>query len=633
MSEEYTPTARWVQQEDGSWEPVRSTAAPASTEDASTADFLSPDEIKAGPNITVTDNGDGTVTIGSSGGGSGGPQIDVVLLQPDPPDMTLPKYAGLNVLWVDSNATPGTGGALPPPGRLPKVFYQNNRPGTTVGVDAVETDYWIRPPTGTTDIAPADATTNAGRWVVMGFGYPAGANISQGQDGISLVWTTGGPNGQQAGIAIPFQDERVYLAEVAVEPLSGAATRARLVWGFTQDGGVITLTPGQESVLRMFIPWHTGMNNFLIVQGDDTANGGGVLVKSVKVLDVTDGRGEQYVLDDVMGWVLVGDGKGGGVGGGSPIGSIMAWAGTAPPDGWQLCDGSAPASPALAALVGATVPDLRGKFILGESATHAHGSTGGAETVTLTPAQMPSHTHTVRVNTFPPGAPINGTVAVGSGQPTTGQGEAIQTSADNSGGGQAHENMPPYYALAWIIKHTGVAANGLTKAESDLLYAPKNTVAVTDFDTMTANGVFSAIIDAAHNPLGITAHDWRMWVCEVTCLNADWVTQRAWLIGSSAGDESSPGVWFERRYDGGAKTWTAWVRAGGVLGGEVDVTFDAASGWATVPGVPAGYVLVAVTAVDVGAPIAFMFASWGGNAVFGGGAGTTRKIRWMAAKV
>jgi microcystin-dependent protein len=46
-------------------------------------------------------------------------------------------------------------------------------------------------------------------------------------------------------------------------------------------------------------------------------------------------------------------------------------------------------------LFGGTWTRIQGKFLLGASSSHAAGSTGGAETVTLTAAQIPGHTHSI----------------------------------------------------------------------------------------------------------------------------------------------------------------------------------------------------------------------------------------------
>ena len=75
--------------------------------------------------------------------------------------------------------------------------------------------------------------------------------------------------------------------------------------------------------------------------------------------------------------------------------------------GWLLCDGAAVSRTTYANLFteigtkygvgnGTTtfnVPDYRDKVIMGASGTKALGSTGGADTVTISTAQMPSHTH------------------------------------------------------------------------------------------------------------------------------------------------------------------------------------------------------------------------------------------------
>lgn len=47
-----------------------------------------------------------------------------------------------------------------------------------------------------------------------------------------------------------------------------------------------------------------------------------------------------------------------------------------------------------ATIFGGTWEEIQGKFLLGRSSGHAAGTSGGAETVTLTVAQMPAHTHT-----------------------------------------------------------------------------------------------------------------------------------------------------------------------------------------------------------------------------------------------
>jgi microcystin-dependent protein len=68
-----------------------------------------------------------------------------------------------------------------------------------------------------------------------------------------------------------------------------------------------------------------------------------------------------------------------------PSGGIIMWAGaaTAIPAGWYLCDGTN------------NTPDLQDQFIVGAGKTYAAGATGGVASVTLTVANLPTHTHTL----------------------------------------------------------------------------------------------------------------------------------------------------------------------------------------------------------------------------------------------
>jgi len=145
-----------------------------------------------------------------------------------------------------------------------------------------------------------------------------------------------------------------------------------------------------------------------------------------------------------------------------PQGVIVMWSGATAPDGWALCDGSA------------GTPDLRGRFIVGLDPTDpdyaAIGINGnlGTKTTTLTEAQIPSHTHT----TDPGGAHahtiqnmdadgLDHDASGGGGQQywRSNNGSNLGFSGgdhthtiSNTGGGGDHENRPPYYALAFIMK-------------------------------------------------------------------------------------------------------------------------------------------------------------------------------------
>jgi len=88
---------------------------------------------------------------------------------------------------------------------------------------------------------------------------------------------------------------------------------------------------------------------------------------------------------------FVGDGSGltniGTQDGAFPVGGIVMWSGTLAtiPTGWALCDGTTQNS--------VVTPDLREKFVMGTAASVNPGSTGGANSLQLLEANLPSHTH------------------------------------------------------------------------------------------------------------------------------------------------------------------------------------------------------------------------------------------------
>ena len=123
-------------------------------------------------------------------------------------------------------------------------------------------------------------------------------------------------------------------------------------------------------------------------------------------------------------------------------GMIILWSGAADaiPSGFVLCDGNN------------NTPNLSGKFVVGYDASNGDydvNDTGGAENVTLSVAQIPNHKHTTSFDghKFFPG---DGTTSVSYGG--AGGYPATVFSMDNTGGGQSHENRPPYYALCYIMK-------------------------------------------------------------------------------------------------------------------------------------------------------------------------------------
>ncbi len=97
------------------------------------------------------------------------------------------------------------------------------------------------------------------------------------------------------------------------------------------------------------------------------------------------------------------------------------------------------------------LPNLIGRFPLGTKygAAYSVGSTGGADSHTLTVNEMPGHSHTERAATVS-GYGSTTWVQYNSGA----SGSQFNTSSTTlpSGGGQPHNNMPPYLALVPLIK-------------------------------------------------------------------------------------------------------------------------------------------------------------------------------------
>lgn len=107
-------------------------------------------------------------------------------------------------------------------------------------------------------------------------------------------------------------------------------------------------------------------------------------------------------------------------------------------------------------LFGGTWEAIQGKFLLGQSSAHTAGSTGGEETHTLTMGEMPEHTH-----------PMYSGNAGGDSEWTPDEGAYLVDSVTQTkttwwarlgmsyaGGGNAHNNMPPYLAV-YMWKRTG----------------------------------------------------------------------------------------------------------------------------------------------------------------------------------
>jgi hypothetical protein len=97
-----------------------------------------------------------------------------------------------------------------------------------------------------------------------------------------------------------------------------------------------------------------------------------------------------------------------------------------------------------ASLFGGSWTRIQDKFLLAAGSSYSAGTTGGSATHTLTVNEMPSHNHNlaVRLNSTSGNMYTSPTAAGDSGI------EGTSTWAvENNGGGQPHNNMPPYLAV------------------------------------------------------------------------------------------------------------------------------------------------------------------------------------------
>ena len=137
-----------------------------------------------------------------------------------------------------------------------------------------------------------------------------------------------------------------------------------------------------------------------------------------------------------------------------PTGVISLWSGSIAsiPTGWYLCNGSN------------GTPDLRDKFIVGAGSTYAVAATGGsADAITV------AHTHTATSSVTDNGHNHTYTSPLASGptsrQPgsdsinaatyttsTSTTGITVATTVASSGSSGTNANLPPYFALAYIMK-------------------------------------------------------------------------------------------------------------------------------------------------------------------------------------
>lgn len=161
------------------------------------------------------------------------------------------------------------------------------------------------------------------------------------------------------------------------------------------------------------------------------------------------------------------------------IGEIRLFAGMYAPVGWMFCDGQTLAisqNEALYSLVGTTyggdglnvfkLPDLRGRVPVHQGNlvgnTFSPGQAGGVESVALTQAQLPAHTHGCLASSGPANSPNPANQLLAETSTTSpyfngpGMLSLAPSSVTSAGGSRPHSNMQPYLCLNFIIATEGI---------------------------------------------------------------------------------------------------------------------------------------------------------------------------------
>jgi hypothetical protein len=173
-------------------------------------------------------------------------------------------------------------------------------------------------------------------------------------------------------------------ADKTLTALNGATDEARSM------GLRITSTPSLTASRNIIVP---SVSKLYVVK-NSTTGGQSIVVKTAAGSGVTVGNGKSTIV--VCDGVDVSEAAGGTV----PSGAIMMWSGSIAsiPAGWYLCDGTN------------GTPNLRDRFIVGAGSTYAVNATGGSADATLpshthgvsgtTSGQTVDHNHSYSGTTF-----------------------------------------------------------------------------------------------------------------------------------------------------------------------------------------------------------------------------------------
>lgn len=158
------------------------------------------------------------------------------------------------------------------------------------------------------------------------------------------------------------------------------------------------------------------------------------------------------------------------------VGEIRMFAGNFAPVGWMFCEGQLlPISEneTLFNLIGTTyggdgqstfaLPDLRGRIPIHQGNGFILAETGGAEQITLTVSQIPTHSHVPLGSTAPGGSnnPADNLWATAndnfySTEQANAAGALAADAVTPVGGSQPHTNLQPYLCVNFIISLFGL---------------------------------------------------------------------------------------------------------------------------------------------------------------------------------
>ena len=232
------------------------------------------------------------------------------------------------------------------------------------------------------------------------------------------------------------------------DELPGSDTDYGLVYVFDQD-------TKETPLIRV------GVDNELFIDGnisiaDTTSNAGGARYISTEAPSAGIGTEGDIWYD------ISSTGDSFGTSGNIPIGGIIMWYGSVAniPTSWRLCDGQSHST----AIGTIQTPDLRGQFVVGAADDSVEGtfsnnvgvgSTGGSADAVIVEHEHTAGTLSGSFNMWPTGEGYSNSPRNVGGETSNTSGAISVTISGNTGSvgvGSTNANLPPYYALAYIMR-------------------------------------------------------------------------------------------------------------------------------------------------------------------------------------